>query len=103
SAGERAFESDKYRHGVFFFHLLEGLRGKAKDSEGDVSWDMLAAYVRKQVSRDVPKLIGDGARQSPTLSAGEMAGAPPVLIQRLDRLERVESLLRRADLVVHVG
>jgi uncharacterized caspase-like protein len=28
-SGERAFESPKLRHGVFFHHVLEGLKGKA--------------------------------------------------------------------------
>jgi TPR repeat protein len=82
SAGERAYEHDRYRHGVFFHHVLDGLRGKARDAEGDVTWDGLTAYVRKQVAADVPRLFQGGAQQTPSLNAGELAGAPPVLIER---------------------
>src|SRR5213078_2615703 len=32
SAGERAFELAQYKHGVFFYHLLDALKGKAKNS-----------------------------------------------------------------------
>ena len=34
SAGERAFEHPELEHGVFFYYVLEGLRGKA-DLDGD--------------------------------------------------------------------
>jgi TPR repeat protein len=80
SAGEKAFEYDQYRHGVFFYHVLEGLRGKAKDGEGDVTWDSLQNYVRKQVAADVPRIYHGEAQQTPSLNAGELAGVPPVLI-----------------------
>jgi uncharacterized caspase-like protein len=37
STGERAFETDKLGkgHGVFFHHVLEGLRGKARNERGE--------------------------------------------------------------------
>ena len=52
-AGEKAWESKKFGggHGAFFFHVLEGLRGKAKDSDGDVTFTGLADYVKKRVPR----------------------------------------------------
>jgi formylglycine-generating enzyme required for sulfatase activity len=68
-AGERAFESEKVGHGVFFHYVLEGLRGKAKDADEEVTFAGLAAYVEKQVPRAVPGLVGGGARQSPNLKA----------------------------------
>jgi TPR repeat protein len=80
SPGEKAFENDGYRHGVFFYHVLEGLRGRAKDGEGDVTWDSLQNYVRKQVAADVPRIFHGEAQQTPSLNAGELAGIPPVLI-----------------------
>ncbi len=33
SAGQRAFEHESLKHGVFFHHVLEGLGGKAKDED----------------------------------------------------------------------
>jgi TPR repeat protein len=81
SAGERAYEHDHYRHGIFFYHVLEGLRGKAKNGDGDVTWDTLQAYVRQKVSADAPKLLY-GVNQTPSLNAGELRGQPPVLMSR---------------------
>ena len=54
SAGQRALETDKAGngHGVFFHHVIEGLNGKAADPEtGEVSWDDLVSYLRKNVNR----------------------------------------------------
>jgi hypothetical protein len=79
SAGERSFEVEKYRHGVFFHHVIEGLRGKAKDEEDVVTWDGLRAYVKRQVAREVPLLIQGGATQHPQ-ECGSLSGEPPVLL-----------------------
>ena len=93
SAGERAYESDKYRHGVFFKNVLDVLRGdypKAVEDNGDVTWDALQTKVRNLVSDDVAAVIGDGARQTPTLNAGELSGKSPVLVSAVDALLRAD-------------
>jgi uncharacterized caspase-like protein len=66
-SGERAFETPKLGkgHGVFFYHVIQGLKSKAKNARGEVTWSRLAVYVVDAVSEDVPKLIGGGARQTP--------------------------------------
>src|SRR5262249_23554656 len=68
SDGQKAWESPKLGngHGVFFYHVLEGLRGKARDSNSKITWDDLQKYVREQVPDDVPRLAGGGARQEAT-------------------------------------
>jgi TPR repeat protein len=83
SSGQRAFETEKLGkgHGIFFHFVLQGLAGKAKNDEGQVTWDDLTAYVKRQVPRAVPRYIGDGARQEPHLIAN-MTGEPPVLLPR---------------------
>jgi formylglycine-generating enzyme required for sulfatase activity len=48
-----------------------------------VTWDDLTKYVRRQVSRQVPKVIGGGARQSPHAMAN-FVGEPPVLLTLTD-------------------
>jgi hypothetical protein len=80
-SGERAFESPKLGkgHGVFFHHILEGLKGKAATEDREVTWDSLGAYVRRAVSRQVPGLIGGGARQTPH-AITNIEGEPPVLL-----------------------
>jgi formylglycine-generating enzyme required for sulfatase activity len=60
-------------HGVFFYHAIEGLQGKAKDEEGAVTWDGLSAYLKRQVPRYVAANLGKGARQVPA-SAGNQEG-----------------------------
>jgi tetratricopeptide (TPR) repeat protein len=82
SSGQRAYETDKLGggHGVFFHFVLEGLRGKAGNKEHDVTWDSLTEYVKQQVSRQVPKLIGDGARQEPQVVA-DLVGESPLLLR----------------------
>jgi formylglycine-generating enzyme required for sulfatase activity len=68
-AGEVAHESDKVKHGIFFHHVLESLKGEAANRKGEVTFASMASYVSQSVAADVPKLIGDGARQSPNLKA----------------------------------
>jgi len=80
SGGERAFEHDKLKHGVFFYHVIEGLKGKAKTEDNEVTWDSLRAYVKRQVSREVPVLMGGGAKQHPN-EVGNLSGEPPVLVR----------------------
>jgi hypothetical protein len=79
-SGQRAFETEKLKHGVFFHFVLLGLRGRARTSDNEVTWDSLAGYVRKQVARQVPGLVGGGARQDPQMIAN-LAGESPVLVK----------------------
>ncbi len=82
-SGQRAFETEKlgrHGHGVFFHFVLQGLRGQARTGDNEVTWDSLSGYVRQQVARRVPALIGGGARQDPQLIAN-LAGESPVLVR----------------------
>jgi formylglycine-generating enzyme required for sulfatase activity len=82
SAGQISHETSKFKHGVFFYYLLEGLRGAAKNNEEDkeVTWHSLSGYVQTKVSREVPKVIGGGARQAPNMIA-DLSGESPVLVR----------------------
>lgn len=66
-AGENAHETPKLGkgHGIFFYHVIEALKGKARNADGEVTWDHLASYVRRSVVRDVEKHLGEGRRQTP--------------------------------------
>lgn len=81
SSGERAYEFDDYRHGIFFYHLLQGLEGKAADSDGEVTFDSLSTYVRKQVPRDVSKRFPGSGAQTPN-DKRDISGASPVLVKK---------------------
>jgi formylglycine-generating enzyme required for sulfatase activity len=85
SSRERAFESAKLGrgHGVFFYHVIEGLKGEAKNRRGEVTWDGLVEHVRENVCDRVQALIGDAAKQTPAVMVN-LRGKSPVLI-RMDR------------------
>ncbi|MCE9533118.1 MAG: SUMF1/EgtB/PvdO family nonheme iron enzyme [Planctomycetes bacterium] len=78
SDGEFANEHKELQHGVFFYHVIKGMEGAAKDGD-EVTWDSLRAYVKKQVPIAVPKLFGDKRLQHPN-EMGNLSGAPPVLV-----------------------
>jgi formylglycine-generating enzyme required for sulfatase activity len=64
SKGQQALEhaSAGGGHGVFFHHVIEGLRGAAADPDtGEVGWDDLVGYVRKRVNRTARALDPKGA------------------------------------------
>src|SRR5262249_10378407 len=81
AAGEVSYEYPKFKHGVFFHFVLEGLRGKAKNAKMQVTFHSLADYVSEEVAQSVPRLIGDGAQQRPHFQA-TFDGPSPVLIGR---------------------
>jgi tetratricopeptide (TPR) repeat protein len=89
SSGERAFESAKLGkgHGIFFHHFLEGLRGKAQNEDKEVTWARLTEYVSTQVPRAIPRLVGDGAKQTPHLVTN-LTGSSPVLLRAGDLWRR---------------
>ena len=79
---QRSWETGKLAkgHGVFFYHVLEGLKGKApKNAKNEITWDFLIAHVKDQLSDDyMNKLIGGGAKQTPH-GLGSLVGSLPLL------------------------
>jgi formylglycine-generating enzyme required for sulfatase activity len=74
AARQQAFETEQAGggHGVFFHYVLEGLRGQAKDEDGQVTWSRLTEYVTKNVDKqakvwfpDRAKVKADGRLQTP--------------------------------------
>ncbi|MFO0929490.1 MAG: hypothetical protein U0736_21085 [Gemmataceae bacterium] len=86
--GEVSYEAEKLRHGVFFHFLLEGLRGKAKNRRGEVTWARLAEYVTEKVTEDAATLLGEKVAQTPHLIAN-LAGRSPVLAGPGSEAERL--------------
>ena len=66
-AGERAYELAGLKHGVFFHHVLEGLRGEAADRDDEVTFAGPAGCASRRIANDVTAPVGGGATQSPTL------------------------------------
>lgn len=78
---EKANESDELRHGVFFYHVIEGLRGAADLSGASLSGDAvitlpeLQAYITNSVPNYVKENPGQfgGAEQVPEID-GTISG-----------------------------
>jgi tetratricopeptide (TPR) repeat protein len=83
SAGETAYESKKLKHGVFFYHLIQGLRGKAA-LRGDkvVTLGVLKDYVSREVDDFVKDEVSADAHQRPELF-GRFSGT--ITLIELDR------------------
>jgi formylglycine-generating enzyme required for sulfatase activity len=83
-SGELARETPKLGngHGVFFYHVIEGLKGKAKDNKGRVTWNSLSDHVLENVDASVRKHVGGGARQTPQ-DLRNLTGSPVVLVSGL--------------------
>lgn len=68
SEGERAYEWPEKQHGVFTYYLLEALRGKAADSNGELSVGGIGQYVQDQVAKwSEAELASRNRRQRPWL------------------------------------
>jgi len=59
SKGQQAFESKKWEHGAFFYHVLRGLR------EGNGTATALSAYLEAKVANDVKTTLRDAPVQVP--------------------------------------
>jgi serine/threonine protein kinase len=66
--GQKSIEAEEFRHGLFTYHLLKGLRGQAdRDGDGLVGVAELFSYVAAAVSRDARERFG--REQTPWTSA----------------------------------
>ncbi len=78
-AGQKALEQDKLSHGVFFYHLIEGLSGKAADRDTQtVTTNSLASHVADGVEKDTA-----GAQQ-PVFDSKQV-GKPFVFVDLRDK------------------
>jgi formylglycine-generating enzyme required for sulfatase activity len=78
--GEFSFESEKFGngHGAFFYEVIQGLRGAARDDEGVVTWESLGSFVRKRVPAEVHAIFGQNSQQNPN-AINNLVGAPIAL------------------------
>jgi TPR repeat protein len=72
-----------------------GLKGQAKNKRGEVTWGSLAEHVIDGVSDDVPRLIGEGARQTPH-KVENLTGKSPVIVEAPRVPPEAEKLFRIA-------
>lgn len=79
-SGEQAQERAELKHGVFFYFVLEGLRGEAKDTTGEVSWGTLTSHVQKRMGSESAKTYTHG-RQTPHFVANNDSSSDLVLVR----------------------
>src|SRR5262249_53675937 len=82
SPGEDAFESDKLEHGIFFYYLIQGLKGKAANKKGEGHLEGVGQDIKDEVKDRLPEDIGPRVRQNPNL-VGDLRGSFP--LARYDR------------------
>jgi formylglycine-generating enzyme required for sulfatase activity/uncharacterized caspase-like protein len=80
SAGTEAYEAKELQHGIFTYHVLQGLRGEAANRQDQVTWDTLVSHIRTAVAQDAPRLV---QRQQLPNAIGNVTGASPVLIAKV--------------------
>jgi len=102
-SGEKAFESDKLGkgHGIFFYHVIAGLKGEARNLRGEITWTRLADYVTEKVADETPVLVGGGAKQTPH-EIKNLEGRSPVLVGARGDEAELQRLLN-ADLDYEVN
>lgn len=68
-AGQKSFENEELKHGVFTYCLLEALRGKI--SREEIGWSDLESYVkRRMASKEFQKYIPEYYKQTPIDAGG---------------------------------
>jgi len=72
SVGQKSMEDADLGHGVFMFHLIEGIKGRAANPAGSVTLAALYDYASVETKKHVAKHWG--TLQTPGLK-GEIAGA----------------------------
>ncbi len=81
--GEKAHENEVLEHGIFFYHLIEGMKGKAANDEGDIEFGLMARHVWRQVPKAVRELTNGTRAQNPVERGGERKGVL-VLVSKSD-------------------
>ena len=95
SARQRAWENKNAGggHSVFTWCVLEGLRGGAKDSDGDITWLGLVKYVDKAMKKDETK-AWLGKPQEPALSSKV---SKDVLLAKLEGGTKIDPKVEMKD------
>ncbi|MFO0810466.1 MAG: caspase family protein [Gemmataceae bacterium] len=75
--GQVAFESERLKHGVFFHHVIEGLKGAADlNGDGKVTINELQDYLPTVVGEFVAKEFGNS--QQPNFLINQTGALPPL-------------------------
>ena len=73
--GEKSYESDTLKHGIFTYHVLKGLGGEAVDGDGEVTIPTLENYLTKKVPQAVVKDRGNPDLEQTPERRGKIVGS----------------------------
>ena len=77
--GEKSWEVDDLKHGVFFAHLIDGLGGAADShQDGQISWSQMVDYVQRNINFHNSKY--EAKKQTPHFR-GEVRNAAPIVVR----------------------
>lgn len=93
SVGERAYEWPEREAGVFSFHLAEGLRGKAADTQNRITLRGLAHYVDEHVTAWSRENLPPGKSQMPWLVS---EGTADMILAMLPETAAMEEQLKES-------
>ncbi len=99
--GEKSWEVDELKHGVFFAQLIDGLRGEADAyPDGQITWNELVGYVERKVNFRNAEF--GGRKQTPHFR-GEVRNAAPLVVLpgagKVDVSRAVEGVRATGDAV----
>lgn len=78
-SGERSYESPLVGEsggGLFFYYLIEALKGAASDNYGDITYELVKHHVTVALRVNAGRLIGNGGVQIPYASTGQGESIP---------------------------
>jgi EAL domain-containing protein (putative c-di-GMP-specific phosphodiesterase class I) len=91
AADEYTREDSNFRHGIFTYHVLEGLRGRAADARGAVTFETLSTYVCDQGLNPQPS-VRLQARATTILTRSVLSGADAATVRAGLAPDRIELL-----------
>lgn len=98
---ELSLELDEYRHGVFTYYLLEGLKGKADlNQDGYVEVEEIWDFVKRQVQ---DKARAEGNKQTPMLQGELSAGIALTMNAEAFKKKTVETQIQQLEQLFYDG
>lgn len=95
--GQRAFEDPSYNHGVFTYHILDGIGKVASSDKGEIDLGLLARHVENSVKSWADNVSKTGAfevEQTPELIASSLEN--PIIVMTLRKPPAAAPSLRAA-------
>ena len=77
------------------------LKSEAKNKKGEVTWTALAEHVIDKVTEEVPKLIGDGAKQTPQEIKNIEGRSPLLIVPKMVDAAEAERLYQKGQASFH--